>query len=61
MTLSMAFESSLDKCIKGFLQEVVIDKSQEYKCDKCKSIAKVKLKSELAKLPEILTFHLKRF
>ncbi len=27
MTLSLAFESSLDKAIKGFLQEVVLDKS----------------------------------
>lgn len=61
MTLSTAFESSLEKCISNFLKEEIIDISQQYKCDKCKEVAKVKIKTELSYLPQVLTFHLKRF
>lgn len=61
MTLSLAYESSLDKCISNFIKEDTLSSSEKYKCDKCKKESKAKIKSELSKLPNILVFHLKRF
>ena len=65
MTLSVAFESSLDKCILNYLKEDSIDCSKDgkdqYKCEKCKKQSRAKIKTELSKLPNILVFHLKRF
>ena len=66
MTLSLAFESSLDKCITNFLKEDVLECSSKdggdlYKCEKCRKSSKAKIKTELSKLPDILVFHLKRF
>jgi len=61
MTLSLAFETSLDKCIQNFLKEDVLGSKDKYKCDKCKEQSKAKIKTELSKLPNILVFHLKRF
>ncbi len=61
MTLSLAFESTLDKCIANFLKEDTLESSDLYKCDKCNKSSKAKIKTELSKLPNILVFHLKRF
>jgi ubiquitin carboxyl-terminal hydrolase 36/42 len=61
MTLSLTFESSVEKGLSNFLKEETLDISENYRCDKCKEIAKVKIRTELSKLPEILTLHLKRF
>ena len=66
MTLSLAFDSSLEKCISSFLREDSLECSDEdgrdlYKCEKCKKSSKAKIKTELSKLPNIIVFHLKRF
>ena len=61
MTLSLAFESSLDKCIANYLKEDILESSDKYKCDKCNQSSKARIKTELSKLPNILVFHLKRF
>ena len=61
MTLSLAFESTLDKCISNFLKEDSLDSKDLYKCEKCNQNSKAKIKTELSKLPNILVFHLKRF
>lgn len=66
MTLSLAFEGTLDKCIANFLKEDSLQCSQKdggdmYKCEKCKKSSQAKIKTELSKLPNILVFHLKRF
>src|SRR3569833_2431991 len=61
MTLSLAFESSLDKCIANFLKEDTLLSKDKYKCDKCNTSSKAKIKTVLSKLPNILVFHLKRF
>ena len=61
MTLSLAFESSLDKCIANYLREDTLDSKDQYKCDKCNQSSKAKIKTEISKLPNILVFHLKRF
>jgi ubiquitin C-terminal hydrolase len=61
MTLSLAFESSIDKCITHFLKEDTLDSKDQYKCEKCNQNSKAKIKTELSKLPNILVFHLKRF
>lgn len=65
MTLSVAFESSLDKCLLNFLKEDSLecssDGKDQYRCDKCKKQSRAKIKTELSKLPNILVFHLKRF
>lgn len=61
MTLSVAFESSLDKCIATFLKEDSLEGRDQYKCEKCKKQGKAKIKTELSKLPNVLVFHLKRF
>lgn len=61
MTLSLAFESSLDKCIANYLKEDVLSSSDKYKCEKCNHSSKAQIKTELSKLPEVLVFHLKRF
>jgi ubiquitin C-terminal hydrolase len=66
MTLSLAFESTLDKCIGNFLKEDSLECSSKdggdmYKCDKCKKSSQAKIKTELSKLPNIIVFHLKRF
>ncbi len=61
MTLSLAMESSLDKCIANFLKEDTLDSKDRYKCEKCNQSSKAKIKTELSKLPSILVFHLKRF
>lgn len=66
MILSLAFESTLDKCIQSFLKEDEIvstmkNGSDLYKCEKCKKTSRAKIQTELSKLPNILVFHLKRF
>ena len=61
MTLSLAFESSLDKCIVNYLKEDTLDSSDQYKCEKCSQSSKAKIKTEISKLPNVLVFHLKRF
>lgn len=61
MTLSLAFESSIDKCIANFLKEDTLDSKDQYKCEKCNQTSKAKIKTEISKLPNILVFHLKRF
>jgi ubiquitin C-terminal hydrolase len=61
MTLSLAYESSLDKCLLNFLKEDTLESTDKYKCEKCKQESKAKIKTELSKLPNILVFHLKRF
>ena len=61
MTLSLAFEASLDKAITNFLKEDTLDSTDKYKCEKCNQASKAKIKTELSKLPNILVFHLKRF
>ena len=66
MTLSVAFEPTLDKCIQNFLREDMLecsskDGTDQYKCEKCKKMSRAKIKTELSKLPNILVFHLKRF
>mmetsp|Transcript_42676 Transcript_42676/g.31215 ORF Transcript_42676/g.31215 Transcript_42676/m.31215 type:complete len:106 (+) Transcript_42676:326-643(+) len=61
MTLSLAFDSSLDKCIANFLKEDTLSSKDKYLCQKCHKSTKAKIRSELSKLPNILVFHLKRF
>lgn len=64
MTLSVAFESTLDKCILNFLKEDSLeckDSRDQYRCEKCGKYSKAKIKTELSKLPNVLVFHLKRF
>jgi ubiquitin C-terminal hydrolase len=61
MTLSLTFESSLDKSLQNFLQVDTLGLSNEYKCEKCRRESKAMIHTELSKMPSILTFHLKRF
>jgi ubiquitin C-terminal hydrolase len=61
MTLSVAFETTLEKCIANYLKEDTLDSKDKYKCEKCNQTSKAKIKTELSKLPNILVFHLKRF
>lgn len=61
MTLSVAFESTLKKCIQGFLKEITLDSKDLYRCEKCHQQVKAKIKTEISKLPNILCFHIKRF
>ena len=61
MTLSLAFESSLEKSIINFLKEDILGSSDKYNCNKCNKLSKARIKSDLSKLPNILVFHLKRF
>ena len=61
MSLSLAFEDSLDKAVTHFLKEDMLDSKDLYKCDKCQQSSKARIKTELSRLPKILIFHLKRF
>ncbi len=61
MTLSLAFDTSLEKCVANYLKEDMLDSKDKYKCEKCNQESKAKIKTELSKLPNILVFHLKRF
>lgn len=61
MTMSMAFENSLEKCLGNFLKEDQLDSKDQYRCDKCNQNSKAKIKTEISKLPNVLVFHLKRF
>ncbi len=61
MTLSLACESTIDKCLSHFLKEDTLDKKDQYRCEKCNQNSNAKIKSEISKLPNILVFHLKRF
>lgn len=36
MTLSLACESTLDKCIAGYFKDDVLGSKDKYKCEKCK-------------------------
>ena len=64
MSLSLAYEATLDKCIANYLREDSLackDSKDLYKCEKCGKGSRAKIKTELTKLPNILVFHLKRF
>ena len=61
MTLSLAFDTSLEKCIANYLKEDTLESQDKYNCSKCKQASKAKIKTELSKLPNILVFHMKRF
>lgn len=57
MTLSLAFENSLEACIRGFLREDQLaepdDKRERYKCEKCKLRTKARIKMDISKRPQI--------
>ena len=61
MTLSLAYESSIEKCLQSFLKEESLGSQDKYRCDKCKQLSKAKVRNELSKLPSVLIFHIKRF
>ena len=61
MALSLAYESTLVKCLTTYLKEDTLDSSDKYKCEKCNSSTKAKIRSEISKLPQYLIFHFKRF
>jgi ubiquitin C-terminal hydrolase len=57
MTLSLAFETSLDACLRGFLKEDQIaepeDKRERYKCGKCLLRTKARIKMDISRRPQI--------
>lgn len=61
MTMSLAFENSLERCISNFLKEDKLDSAEKYKCEKCNRNSNAIIKSDLSAMPPILVFHLKRF
>ena len=61
MTMSLAFESVLEKCLANYLKEDVLECSDLYKCEKCKKLSKARIKTDISKLPTVLVFHIKRF
>jgi ubiquitin C-terminal hydrolase len=65
MTMSLAFETSLDACIRGFVKEDYIedpaDKRERYKCERCLKRTRAKIKTDISKRPQVQVFHIKRF
>ncbi len=65
MTLSLAFETSLDACMRSFLKEDYIDdptdKKDRYKCQNCRQRTRAKIKTDISKRPLVQVFHIKRF
>lgn len=59
MTLSLTFESSIEKSLSGFLKAESL--SDKYKCEKCNKSSAATIKHELCRLPEVIVLHLKRF
>ncbi len=57
MTMSLAFENTLDAAIRGFLKEDVIadhqDKKERYKCEFCYHRSRATIKFDIAKRPQI--------
>ena len=62
MTMSLAFEATLDACIRGFTREEQIDgQGERYKCGGCQKKTRAWIKVEVARRPKIMVFHIKRF
>ena len=65
MTISLPFtDSSLEKCIATYLKEDFIHCEGDntmYKCEKCNSSTKARIKTDISHSPKYLLFHLKRF
>ena len=61
MALSLAYESTLVKCLSNYLKEDTLDSGDKYMCESCNSQTKAKIRSEITKLPQYLIFHFKRF
>ncbi|WFC99965.1 ubiquitinyl hydrolase 1 [Malassezia yamatoensis] len=53
--------TTLMQCIDLFVREEVLEKSNAWKCPKCKVARRATKKLSLARLPPILVVHLKRF
>ena len=57
MTMSLAFYTTLDGCIRRFLKEDYIedhaDKRELYKCEKCLKRTRAKIKTDIAKRPQV--------
>ena len=51
MAISLAYESNLVKCLNTYLKEDTLESSDKYKCEKCNSQTKAKIRSEISKLP----------
>ena len=52
---------SLNECLNLFTKEEILDKDNEWYCNKCKEHKQATKKMELYKTPKILILHLKRF
>lgn len=39
----------------------MLDKTESYRCEKCKMTSMARIKHDLSKLPKVIVFHLKRF
>ena len=51
----------LNSCLDEFCNEQQLDESECWRCPKCKELREGKQRMNLWRLPDILTFHLKRF
>lgn len=52
---------SLGSCLNEFCNEQQLDESECWRCPKCKEVREGKQRMTLWRLPDVLTFHLKRF
>ncbi|KAH9944957.1 cysteine proteinase [Epithele typhae] len=54
-------KTTLDECIKAFVKEEVMEKSDAWHCPHCKTLRKATKRLCLSRLPPVLLIHLKRF
>jgi len=68
--LSLPFPNDMDdksnglhigSCLDNFCKENQLDESQCWRCPKCKDIREGRQRMTLWRLPDVLTFHVKRF
>ncbi|PKI85398.1 Doa4p [Malassezia vespertilionis] len=54
-------QAALQQCLDMFVREEILDKSNAWRCPKCKKPRRATKRLSLARLPPILVVHLKRF
>ncbi|PWN50446.1 cysteine proteinase [Violaceomyces palustris] len=52
---------TLQQCLDAFVREEIMDKSDAWRCPRCKRPRKATKKLSISRLPQVLLIHLKRF
>ncbi|KAF9166275.1 hypothetical protein DFQ26_008280 [Actinomortierella ambigua] len=61
ISLDIKGAENVNKAFRDFIKPEILNKSNQYKCDKCKTLVDARKQMTIYEAPKILSVHLKRF